>query len=52
MGEQTKTYSGSCHRGGVHFEAATVLATVSQCNCSMCMRAGWPLTFDQPARSR
>lgn len=39
------TYKGSCHCGNVRFEVQTDLATVISCNCSLCSRAGYLLTF-------
>ena len=42
------TYTGSCHCGKVRFEASTDLKTVMQCNCSICSRAGYLLTFVAP----
>jgi len=45
MGEEAKTYAGSCHCGKIRFEATSDLATVIQCNCSICSRAGWLLNF-------
>lgn len=40
-----KTYKGSCHCGSVQYEASTDLQKVMQCNCSICSRAGYLLTF-------
>ena len=40
-----KTYSGSCHCGKVRFDVSTDLGRVNACNCSLCSRAGYLLTF-------
>ena len=45
---EAKTYSGSCHCGKVRFEATTDLKRVVQCNCSICARLGYMLTFMPP----
>ena len=45
---QEKTYNGSCHCGKVRFEATTDLKSVIQCNCSICARLGYMLTFMPP----
>jgi hypothetical protein len=42
---ETRTYEGSCHCGKIRFEVQTDLAKVVACNCSICSRAGWLLTF-------
>ncbi len=42
---QPKTYPGSCHCGKVRYEVTTALGKVIECNCSMCSRRGWALTF-------
>jgi hypothetical protein len=44
MGKMSK-YSGSCHCGNVRYEVQTDLADVISCNCSICARAGYLLTF-------
>jgi hypothetical protein len=44
MADVTK-YKGSCHCGKVRFEVQTDLASVISCNCSICSRAGYLLTF-------
>jgi hypothetical protein len=41
----TKTYSGGCHCGKVRFEVTTDLARVTECNCSICAKKGYLLTF-------
>lgn len=42
---EAKKYPGSCHCGKVQFEVTTDLARVLSCNCSICSRAGYLLTF-------
>jgi hypothetical protein len=44
---EAKAYKGSCHCGKVSYEATTDLAKVLQCNCSICSRSGYLLTFVQ-----
>ena len=47
MSEATapKTYVGSCHCGKVRFETAMDIGHLTACNCSICSRMGWLLTF-------
>jgi hypothetical protein len=42
---EAKTYQGSCHCGKVTYEITTTLERVLECNCSICSRAGYLLTF-------
>lgn len=45
-GDPTKSYEGSCHCGAVKFTAKLDLSKpVMACNCSICSREGWLLTF-------
>jgi hypothetical protein len=42
----TKRYEGGCHCGAVRFEIETrPLTHLAACNCSICTRRGWLLTF-------
>ncbi len=41
----TQHYSGSCHCGGVAFEADLDLDKTITCNCSRCQRLGAVLAF-------
>jgi hypothetical protein len=45
---EKQTYNGSCHCGRVRYEVTTDLASVVACNCSICSRAGYLLTFVSP----
>ncbi|MEY4544201.1 MAG: hypothetical protein RL685_396 [Pseudomonadota bacterium] len=45
---EAKTYAGSCHCGNVRYQVSTDLKQVLQCNCSICSRTGYLLTFVQP----
>jgi hypothetical protein len=45
---ETTHYTGSCHCGHVRIEVDANLSTVMQCNCSICSRAGYLLTFVPP----
>jgi hypothetical protein len=38
-------HKGSCHCGKVAYEVETDLAQVIECNCSICQRKGYLLTF-------
>src|SRR4051812_5962961 len=39
------TYTGSCHCGTVRYQVTTKLEGAVECNCSICSRRGWALTF-------
>ncbi len=39
------TYNGSCHCGAVTYKVTADIDNVLECNCSICNRAGWRLTF-------
>ena len=45
MAETLPTHQGSCHCGAVKFELQANIEGLMECNCSMCSRAGWKLTF-------
>jgi hypothetical protein len=40
-----KTYTGGCHCKKVRYEVELELDTVISCNCSICTKRGWLLTF-------
>jgi hypothetical protein len=40
-----QNYSGGCHCGRVRYEVATALEPVLSCNCSICRKRGYLLTF-------
>ena len=42
---EPKTYAGGCHCGRVRYTVTTDLASVIECNCSICSRRGHWLTF-------
>jgi hypothetical protein len=42
---ETKHYTGSCHCGKVRYDVSLELGQVMQCNCSLCSRAGYLMTF-------
>ncbi|MCB9667699.1 MAG: GFA family protein [Myxococcales bacterium] len=44
-----KTYTGGCHCGAVRYEAQTDLRPVISCNCSICSKRGYLLTFVPPS---
>jgi hypothetical protein len=39
---------GGCHCGKVRYEVTTDIGKVFACNCSICARKGWLLTFVEP----
>lgn len=46
-----KTYTGGCHCGNVRYEVdMEELTAAMSCNCSICSKRGWLLTF-APASS-
>ena len=47
---ETKSYEGGCHCGRVRFRVEADLSKVYACNCSICSRAGWRLTFVPAAK--
>ena len=42
---EVQSYQGSCHCGNVRYEVNTDLSSVMACNCSICSRSGYLLTF-------
>lgn len=49
---ETKTFTGGCHCGKIRYEVTTDLATVIECNCSICSKKGYLLTFVKPEQFR
>jgi hypothetical protein len=47
---ETRTYAGGCHCGKVRFEVQTDFQPVVSCNCSICAKMGWLLTFVPAAK--
>ncbi len=47
---EPKHYTGGCHCGAVRYEVDADLSSSATCNCSLCAKAGWMLTF-APAES-
>ena len=43
--DEAKTLTGGCHCGNVRYEVTTDLAQVIRCNCSLCSKRGWLLSF-------
>ena len=43
-----KQYEGSCHCGAVRYDVKADLSQVMECNCSICSRKGYLLTFVKP----
>lgn len=44
MGE-TRTYTGGCHCGAVKYRATFAPDKAHVCNCSICSKTGWAMTF-------
>ena len=42
---EKKSYQGGCHCGKVRYQVNTDLASVLECNCSICSRRGHWLNF-------
>jgi hypothetical protein len=42
---ESTIHTGGCHCGNVRFEVETDLTPLMTCNCSICSKAGWWLTF-------
>ena len=42
---ETRTYTGGCHCGEVRFEVTAAVDRLYSCNCSICGKMGWLLTF-------
>ncbi len=40
-----KTYQGSCHCGAVRYEVQLDISELTACDCSLCGRTGWLLSF-------
>lgn len=45
---EKKKYTGGCHCGAVRYEATAELGRVIACNCSICSKKGYLLTFVPP----
>src|SRR2546426_12479269 len=45
---EDKIYTGSCHCGKIKFEVQADISGLLSCNCSICSRTGWLLTFVSP----
>ncbi len=48
----TRTYEGSCHCKEVRYEVDMELGKVIACNCSICSRMGWLMSFVPAAQFR
>jgi len=42
---EMQTYRGGCHCGRVRYQVAATLDPVLSCNCSICQKRGYLLTF-------
>jgi hypothetical protein len=49
-GAETKTYTGGCHCGRVRYEVTTALGEAMACNCSICSKKAYLLTFVGPSQ--
>ena len=48
MSSDPKTFHGGCHCGAVRYQAKLTMERVVACNCSICSKRGWFLTFTSP----
>lgn len=42
---ETRTYTGGCHCGAVRYRATFAIDQANTCNCSICSKTGWAMTF-------
>lgn len=48
--DHTGHYTGGCHCSAVRYEVDADLTKAAVCNCSLCAKAGWMLTFAPAGR--
>jgi hypothetical protein len=49
---EVKTWAGGCHCGRVRYEVESDLQSFFSCNCSICQKRGFLLTFVPQAKFR